>query len=226
MVCHWYYFGVGIEGMSEHFRARRMRRFLAECAVTAETRVLDVGGNPPIWQSLAVGSRPQVTYLNMPRAAEDDDDRGRLVFGDGLQLPFRDGEFDVAFSNSVIEHVGSAENQRQFAAEVRRVAKVYWVQTPNYWFPIEQHLLTPIVHWLPMSLRAAVVRRATVWGVVTKANEVQRRFYVDHFLSEIRLLSAGELAELFPGCRLIAERFLGWKKSLIATGGSGRSGRS
>ena len=71
--------------------------------------------------------------------------------GDGRALPFRDEAFDVVFSNSVIEHVGDAASQRRFAREVARVGRAYWVQTPNRWFPVEQHLLTPLVHWLPKS---------------------------------------------------------------------------
>ena len=194
-----------------------MRRFLKECRVTPSTRVLDVGGNPAIWLTLPPEVRPSVTYLNMPRASEPADDRARLVFGDGTNLPFADQSFDIAFSNSVIEHVGSRENQWKFAREIRRVGRTYWVQTPNRLFPVEQHLLTPFVHWLPMTLRAPMVRRWTVWGSITGATGEERRYYVEHFLKDIRLLSPTELAALFPGCRMIRERTFGWTKALIAT---------
>ncbi|WP_255695553.1 methyltransferase domain-containing protein [Rhodohalobacter sp. 614A] len=56
----------------------------------------------------------------------------QYVQGDALDMHmFEDKSFDVVFSNSVIEHVGSFENQRRFADEVRRVGKAYWVQTPD-----------------------------------------------------------------------------------------------
>ena len=193
-----------------------MALFLRLTGAGPGTRVLDVGGNPAIWRSIAPESRPDVTYVNMPRAFEEGDDASRLVFADGTRLPFGDASFDIAFSNSVIEHVGDREKQRKFAEEIRRVGRAYWVQTPNRWFPVEQHLLTPVVHWLPKSLQRALVPRANVWKFVAKPTPGQERFYYEHFLNDIRLLSAGELRRLFPGARIVRERFGGVTKSLVA----------
>jgi hypothetical protein len=138
------------------------------------------------------------------------------VAGDGRALPFRDGAFDVVFSNSVIEHVGDADSQRRFAREVARVGRAYWVQTPNRWFPVEQHLLTPLVHWLPKPWQRRIVTRFTVWNVLVRPSPDRRSFYLAHYLDEVRLLGAGEFAELFPGARVIRERVCGWTKSLVA----------
>ena len=131
-------------------------------------------------------------------------------------LPFRDGAFDVVFSNSVIEHVGDAASQRLFASEIARVGRAYWVQTPNRWFPVEQHLLTPLVHWLPRSWQRAIVPRFTVWNVLVKPSPDRHAFYVAHYLEDVRLLSAAEFGALFPDGRIIRERFCGWTKSLVA----------
>jgi hypothetical protein len=49
----------------------------------------------------------------------------------------------------VVEHVGGKEQQRQFVAELCRVAPRVFLSTPNRWFPIETHTLVPFVHWLP-----------------------------------------------------------------------------
>jgi hypothetical protein len=140
------------------------------------------------------------------------------VAGDGRMLPFRDGAFDVVFSNSVIEHVGEAESQRRFAREVARVGRAYWVQTPNRWFPVEQHLLTPFVHWLPRAWQRALAPRFNLWQFVARPPEDRRRFYVEHYLSDVRLLSAAGLRALFPGARVIRERFAGVTKSLVVYG--------
>jgi hypothetical protein len=39
---------------------------------------------------------------------------------------------------------------------------------------------------------------------------------VEHYLREVRLLGAGEVSALFPGARILKERFLGITKSLVA----------
>ena len=68
------------------------------------------------------------------------------------RLPFEDDAFDLAYSNSVIEHV-APEKRAAFAAELRRVARGWYVQTPAFSFPVEPHALLPFAHWLPVALR-------------------------------------------------------------------------
>ena len=119
----------------------------------------------------------------------------------------------------MIEHVGDAASQERFAREVARVGRAYWVQTPNRWFPVEQHLLTPLVHWLPKRWQGAIVRRGTVWSALTRPSPDRREFYIEHFLHDIRLLSFRQVQRLFPGARIVRERFLGITKSLIACRG-------
>jgi hypothetical protein len=191
-----------------------MSRFAAALEITPETRVLDIGGTPECWDLLPL--RPRLTLLNTPRAKNELAGAMEWVAGDGRALPFRDGAFDVVFSNSVIEHVGDRESQRRFADEVARVGRSYWVQTPNRWFPVEQHLFTPLVHWLPRGWQRTLVPRLNVWQFLVKPTEDRRRFYIEHYLRDVRLLSGAELRRLFPGARLIRERLLGCTKSLVA----------
>jgi ubiquinone/menaquinone biosynthesis C-methylase UbiE len=200
--------------MQARFRRRRMQRFLREFHVTSATTILDIGGTPECWE--LIDERPRVVLLNTPRAKEELRGAASWVAGDGRALPFADRSFDIVFSNSVIEHVGDAASQERFAREVARVGRAYWVQTPNRWFPVEQHLLTPVVHWLPGSWQRAIVPRFTVWAAVARVGEDRRRFYLDHYLSDVKLLGAGELRRLFPGARVIRERFWGVTKSLVA----------
>lgn len=178
-----------------------------------------MGGTPEIWQLAPLPEGTRVVLLNMPRA----DARGGsaaagldYVHGDGCRLPFADRTFDIVFSNSVIEHVGGPEAQARFASEVARAGRGYWIQTPNRWFPIETHLLTPLVHLLPRSWRAFIVRRFTVWQWIHNPAPDEKSFYIEHFISDIRLLSASEMQGLFPDAVILRERFLLFTKSLIA----------
>ena len=205
---------MSVEAVMRYFRRKRMRRFEQIFAITGNTRVLDVGGTPLNW-TLA-GVRPRLTIVNMPRAAERAGDAVAWVSADGRLLPFPDQSFDVVFSNSVIEHVGDAANQRRFAAEIARVGRAYWVQTPNRWFPVEPHLLTPFIHFLPMRWQSAIVRRFSIWEFLRKPGRDEKDYYVEHYLRDIRLLDAHALRKLFPEARLIRERVAGWTKSLIA----------
>ncbi len=199
--------------ISGHFRKRRMRRFLEVCTVTPATRILDVGGGPAIWRWIPEPQRPQIVYLNMPRAAEAVDVPGTVIFGDACRLPLADRSFDIVFSNSVIEHVGDIAAQQHFANEVRRVGSAYWIQTPNYFFPIEQHLWTPCIHWLPALWQRILVPRFTLWGLVTRADKAQRDFFFRHFLEDVRLLRKSELHRLFPDATIESERLAGLTKS-------------
>jgi hypothetical protein len=202
-----------IEGVIRLFRARRMRRFARRFGITAETTILDVGGTALNWSLLPV--RPRIVFLNTGR--EQRDAGYTWIIGDGCALPFRNQSFEIAFSNSVIEHVGSPERQRRFAAEIARVGRRYWVQTPNRAFPVEPHLLTPFLHWLPARMQRWLAPRFTVWKLLVRPSADRRDFYIRHYLDDIRLLGAADLQELFPGARLIRERLFGLSKSLIAT---------
>jgi len=191
-----------------------MLRFARALGISRETRVLDVGGTLDYWRLLP--DPPRVTLLNTLMAHEALRSAPGWIAGDGRALPFRDRSFDVVFSNSVIEHVGGRESQARFASEVARVGRNYWVQTPNRWFPVEQHLMMPAVHWLPLGLQRTIAPRIHLVHAVLRLTPDQRAFYIRHYLEDIRLLDAPALRALFPGARLIRERFCGWTKSLIA----------
>lgn len=138
--------------------------------------------------------------------------RIRKHFRDGCRMPFADRSFELLHSNSVIEHVGTWERQQAFAAEARRVGRTLWVQTPAREFLVEPHLLAPFVHWLPRGWQRRLIRNGTIWGLMTRPTPQQ----VGEFLNEVRLLTRGEMQQLFPDCRILTERFLGMSKSYIA----------
>lgn len=197
-----------------HFRKQRMKAFFEALGITEQTRILDVGGAPWVWMIAADHGlcAPQITLLNIFRDDGPLPPNMRWIVADGCQLPFEDGEFDVVFSNSVIEHLGNRNQQVRFAREIRRVGRQYWVQTPDPRFFVEPHYLAPFVHWLPANLRRKVARYGTLWGLLQRPSQKE----IDERIEEIRLIPSREFEELFPGANIIHERWMGMPKSLIA----------
>lgn len=191
------------------FRRRRMKRFFELFAPSPNTRLIDIGGTCQTWNSESE-KHPAfpVVLLNNLRYDNIVGDRFQAVISEATNLPFPDGEFDIAFSNSVIEHMGTWENQRAFAAEARRVAKKIWIQTPAKSFPIECHLLALYIQYLPKRIQHQVVR-FTPRGLLTP-------MATHEIVDEVRLLTYREMAELFPDCRVLRERVCGITKSYIA----------
>lgn len=180
------------------FRKKRMRAFERMFALD-DVRLLDIGGTPFNWSMIE--ARPRITMVNIKGEVGQ---RGNIDMrlGDATCLGFEDMSFDLVYSNSVIEHVGGPEKVRAFAAEVRRLAPAYYVQTPNKWFPIEPHCFGLILHWLPMPIRRRLYRWLSISGLRNKPNQAQ----IDRYLRGIDLLTRGRLRELFPDAEIIAER--------------------
>jgi len=190
------------------FRKRRFRNFQALFPAARHPRVLDIGGTPDIWEMLDYPS--EVTLLNVSEIALKGRSRNPCrryitVLGDGRKLQWQDRSYDLAFANSVIEHVGDEHDAVAFAGEMRRVARGVYCQTPNKWFPIEPHLGALFLHWVPIILNNYyVVRYCTLWGLLNRPTRQQAREAV----SDIRLLTKSELRRLFPDAEIRAERFL------------------
>jgi SAM-dependent methyltransferase len=202
-----------------HFRTRRLLDLYRQLRIVPATRLLDLGGNAFIWELAASMGLPlpEITIVNLYPNRGPLPPGIRWVVADAGLLPFRDGEFDVVFSNSVIEHLGTAAAQSQFAREAVRAGWRLFVQTPSRWFPIEPHLMAPFIHWLPRKLRRMLLRNFTVWGLLTRPSPEQ----CQKFLEEVRLLDRRDAQRMFPGFDVGSEKLLGITKSIVVTGGLG-----
>jgi SAM-dependent methyltransferase len=178
--------------VSARARARRHTRFFPLTGIAPGAKVLDVGCG-----SLGLRALEPNLDITGVDVAEHPEYPGPFVRADAAAgLPFADGEFDLVYCNSVIEHV-PPERRRAFAAELRRVGRGWYVQTPAWSFPIEPHALLPAAHWLPMGLR----RRYWKLGA---AGEWE----------DISLLRRSEMQELF-GAPVLEERMGRLVKSWI-----------
>jgi SAM-dependent methyltransferase len=183
------------DSISLRSRQRKLRLLLDELRPTPETSVLDIGAD-----ELGFGEEHGCGTMNFfeehypwPQritALGLHDGEGfrarypgvRYVQGDACALPFPDGEFDLVFSNAVIEHVGGRDRQRRLVSEAIRVGRRVFITTPNRRFPVEVHTRLPFVHWLPDALSHRVYRAAG-----------------KEFATDVHLLTRNSLESLFPG---------------------------
>jgi hypothetical protein len=192
---------------SERSRKRRMHSYLILVGVKQGMSVLDLGGQPMIWESVPFPL--EVTILNKPgiaKIASASQHQFRYIEGDACNVVgFSAQSFDCVFSNSVIEHVGASDKQADFAREVRRLGKSYWVQTPSKWFPIEAHTGMPFWWFYPAKLRQRLIAR---WRQKLPAWTVM--------IEETSVVSKAELQQLFPEATILVENVFGIPKSYAA----------
>lgn len=202
--------------ISAKSREHKYEEFLTKCSPAPSQTILDIGVNTteysasdnylekhyPHKQNItAVGLEdgstfttryPEITYLQT----------------DGRTLPFTDNQFDIAYSNAVIEHVGEQEQQIAFLREAFRVAKKGFLTTPNRYFPIELHTRVPLLHLLlSKSLFDAFLRMI---GKPWAAGDYM------HLLSERALRSILSLAGIHE-YELTRNRFLGLTMTFTVT---------
>lgn len=203
--------------VSHQARNRRFAMFWTRVeAMARPISILDIGGTEAFWRRRGVLPRRELRIVLLNLSAPKASDGFETVAGDAANLSqYRDGEFDIAFSNSVIEHLFTDANQRAMAREVQRVARNHWIQTPNFWFPIEPHFLCPGWQWLPRSIRVGVIRRMRVGQRGPGRTDTEAAAIVD----EVRMLSHRDMRSYFPNSRMVPERFLGLVKSWTAVGG-------
>ena len=210
------------DAVGARFRQKRVQGLLelidAAHAEKGHVDLLDVGGTRDYWNIVDAdyleARDVRITLVNLPGDhASVSGGRFTFVPGDACRLAeFADRSFDVAHSNSVVEHVGDWAKMTAYAKEIARVADRYFVQTPNFWFPIEPHAMTPLLHWLPKPMRVSLLMRMGLghWHRQTDVASAVRR------VDSARLLSSRMFAALFPGAEIHAERIGPLTKSWIA----------
>ena len=207
------------KSVASRLRAARFRRFeMAVKHFPRPLRILDVGGLTRYWEDRGWAGHPEIHIFSLNLKPEKQKyENITPITGNATDLSqFEDKSFDVVFSNSVIEHLFVFENQQRMAEEVQRVGKMYWVQTPNFWFPVEPHFLVPGWQWFPISLRVAIIRRWRCASLGPYPDPLIARRAVE----EIQLLTRKELEVLFPDATFHVERFCGLVKSWTVTGSS------
>jgi hypothetical protein len=208
--------------IESRFRAKRFRRVQAMLdAMLAESgrvEILDLGGTEKYWNIArdfldANRDNIHITLVNIEVDRIIDTEMFTSIAGDACdQELFLGRTFELVHSNSVIEHVGDAERIAAFAVNVRRLGQRYFIQTPDYWCPLEPHFRFPGFHWLPIAVRTELLHRFNLGFYHKEPNRADARAVVE----DIRLLNAREMALLFPGASIEFETVKGIPKSIMA----------
>jgi hypothetical protein len=196
-------------------RTRRFRFFndlLQRIDSETKLKILDIGGTQKYWEKMGFLDHDniEITLLNLEKGTAKHKNFSS-VQGDACNLTqFADKQFDIVFSNSLIEHLYTKENQLRMASEAQRVGRYYFVQTPNFYFPIEPHWVFPFFQFLPFQWRVFLTKNLNL-GHYRKAKSetaaVER-------VKEVQLLTEKELISLFPKSRIYREYLFGLKKSI------------
>lgn len=199
-------------------RQRRAVHFLQMIDGIAQRQgkcsIVDLGGTVKYWtlfdRAWLTARNVHITIVNNEPSERCDDPLFTLVEGDACDLAqFADMTFDLVHSNSVIEHLGLWSSKEAFAGEVHRLAPAFYVQTPNYWFPMEPHWMVPFIHWRSEKARVR-------WIMRNRANTRDNYGLAMRAVQSISLLDKTEMRALFPGADHKGERFAGLTKSLLA----------
>ena len=175
-------------------------------------KILDAGGTENFWVQMDVDScEMDITLLNTESISTTLSNI-KYIKGDARDLSrFGDNEFDVVFSNSVIEHVGGFDEQKKMADEITRTGKRFYVQTPNYYFPVEPHFLFPLFQFLPRRIQRFLVMNFRM-GWFEKCSTKK---HADEVIDSIHLLNKKQVRKLFPEGEIVKERLLGLTKSFL-----------
>jgi hypothetical protein len=213
------------DSLATRFRRARARRIMdlinTIAAEKGRVRIVDLGGDPGYWSRLfdraeLEAAKVHITTINPHVWEKSDDPMIEAIEGDACDLPqHADNSFDLAHSNSVIEHVGDWTKVEGFAREHRRLAPRYYVQTPYYWFPIEPHFSAIGFHWRSEQARAKILLRRSL-GWTDRAKDMGEAMRA---VQDARLLDKTQFRYLFPDAQLVDETVLGLTKSLRAIKG-------
>lgn len=199
--------------VSEKQRKKRHELFIDFSRELAPpVKVIDLGGSDYYWRNLPSADLKnfEITILN--NEIQNPGENIKFINHDVRNLEFiGDNEYDVVFSNSLIEHISDPGDRKKLANEIKRIGKKFFIQTPNYYFPVEPHFLFPFFQFLPDSIKINLTLKYNLgWFQKQPDKESAGRL-----VSSIRLLKQNELMELFPGAKVVKEKYFLLNKSFI-----------
>jgi len=210
---------------SKNARKRRAAVFHSYFPIQDNTKVLDLGGHDGEYIMTMGINKKNIFVADFDKTALDKAKNNGLnvvLLDESGRIPCTKNDYDIIFSNSVIEHVTvdkddmynyktnrefrkiAWERQQLFATQIREKSDKYYVQTPYKYFLIESHSWLPVfIVMMPRRWQIAIIRAFN-------------KFWPKQTSPDWNLLTFKEMKQLFPEARIIREKSFFLTKSLIA----------
>lgn len=204
-------------------RSRRFFKFIED--LPRPLSVVDLGGSAEMWRRWGVSGDHQVRVTLINNHHIDSTHRNehlpgefiRERMGDVLNLSRNDlAEFDVVFSNSMMEHLSSREDQARLAARIIECGKPFFIQVPNKHCIVDPHFPHPFAPFFAMLPRPMQARLLTMHplGSGSRSQDFGAALKRMQFYTPI---GRRDLAGFFPGAAVEAEWSMGLPISIIAS---------
>jgi hypothetical protein len=213
---------------------RKLRRYTREQRLklfqdfmrgrSGRIRLIDLGGTVAFWENWGLAKQPllDVTLVNNHDLDKNhSNDPMRLpnihrMNADVLTLSAADfAQYDVIFSNSLIEHLPGREQQRQLAQAIVESGRPYFLQTPNKRSPVDPHFPRPYVPFFATYPRPLQARLLT-WSALGSGSAAPSYPAALSRLQNYFPLTERDVRDLFPQAHIRMERPFGIPMSIIA----------
>lgn len=202
--------------VSSRQRKKRFGFFLEYCReLKKPLKIIDLGGSDYYWKHLEMTDNSDFEILILNNEIQDTGSFRNIRFmkKDVKELSFiEDKEYDLVYSNSLIEHLNTFEEQKKLAKEISRIGKRFFIQTPNFYFPVEPHFLFPFFQFLSVKMKTKLISKHNL-GWYERQTDPEK---AEELARSVRLLKENELKDIFPGCKIYKEKYFQLTKSFIA----------
>jgi len=177
-------------------------------------KILDLGGSEYFWRNLNLINLDDIQILLVNTEYQDVENISNINFinKDVRDLSeYSDKEFDVVHSNSLIEHLSTFDEQKKLADEIQRIGRHYFIQTPNYYFPVEPHFLYPFFQFFSLKKKTELIQKKDLGWYMKQENMDD----AEALAASIRLMKKSELKNIFKNPKIYSEKYFLFTKSFI-----------
>ena len=203
-------------------RSTLFRRFID--GLSRPLRIIDLGGSAQMWARWGVTAADGLEIVLANDHRMDTTHRsealpGRFVSNWAVDvldlLPSSYADFDLVFSNSMLEHLPSRDAQARLARAIAASGRPYFIQVPNRRCIVDPHFPHPLAAFFgmwPPAMQVWALQRHALGG----SSRPRTREAAAQAIGTYHPFSRSALRRLFPDAQVVTEWSLGLPMSLVA----------